>query len=88
VLTAIRAWKMHPVSRPLERNLAMRNPGGRNMTRCFRMTWRNLTRPGMDIALAALCAIDFWWERVTARVEDTTFDSFDILPFYSGRTTA
>jgi hypothetical protein len=57
--------------------------------RCFRMTWRNLTRPGMAIALAALCAIDFWLKSVTALMEDTASDSFfDILPCYSGRTRA
>jgi hypothetical protein len=40
------------------------------------MTWRNLTRPGMAIALAALCAIDFLLKSVTALMEDTASDSF------------
>lgn len=37
--------------------------------------------PVLETKLAALCAVEAWWERVTAHIEDDASEFIDVLLF-------
>jgi hypothetical protein len=88
-LTTIRTLKMHPGPRLLGRRLAvprlvgmgmdmeMRNPTTRAMRRDSQVAWGYLSSPPVESTVAALCAVEAWWQRVTAHMKDDVSESFD-----------